>query len=70
MKGRFAIEAPRISLIIINQFINALVAGLVEQHGVKVLQKTVFKGCNPPIQVLIEAAVDLGASKINGRINA
>ena len=53
-----------------SSFINALVAGLVEQHGVKVLEKTVFKGCNPPIQVLVEAAVDLGASKINGRVDA
>ena len=53
-----------------SSFINALVAGLVEQHGVKVLQKTVFKGCNPPIRVLIEAAVDLGVSKISGRVKA
>ena len=53
-----------------SSFVNALVAGLVEQHGVKVLEKTVFKGCNPPIQVLVEAAVDLGASKINGRVDA
>lgn len=53
-----------------SSFINALVAGLVEQHGVKVLKKTVFKGCNPPLQVLIEAAVDLGVSKISGRVDA
>jgi hypothetical protein len=53
-----------------SSFINALVAGLVEQHGMKVLQKTVFKGCIPPIRVLIEAAVDLGVTKINGRVNA
>lgn len=53
-----------------SSFINALVTGLVEQHGVKVLEKTVFKGCNRPIQVLVEAAVDLGLSKISGRIAA
>lgn len=53
-----------------SSFINALVAGLVEQHGEKVLQKLVFKGCNPAIQVLVEAAVDLGVSKIAGRVNA
>lgn len=44
--------------------------GLVEQHGTKVLEKTVFKGCHPPIQVLVEAAVDLGMSKIAGRVDA
>ena len=53
-----------------SSFINALVAGLVEQHGVKVLEKTIFKGCNPPIQVLVGAAVDLGVSKIGGRVDA
>jgi hypothetical protein len=50
--------------------IHALVAGMVEQHGVSVLQKVVFKGCNPPIQVLVEAAVDLGVSKIAGLLSA
>lgn len=53
-----------------SSFINALVTGLVEQHGVKVLHKIIFKGCNPPIQVLIEAAVELGVHKIGGRVNA
>ncbi len=38
-----------------SSFINALVAGLVEQHVVSVLQKVVFKGCSPAIQVLVEA---------------
>lgn len=53
-----------------SSFINALVAGLIEQHGLKVLEKVVFKGCNPAIQVLIEAAVDLGASKVTAPANA
>lgn len=53
-----------------SSFINALVTGLVEQHGVKVLHKIIFKGCNPPIQVLIQAAVELGVRKIGGRVNA
>jgi hypothetical protein len=53
-----------------SSFINALVAGLIEQHNVSVLKKVVFKGCNPSIQVLIQAAVELGVQKIAGRVNA
>ena len=53
-----------------SSFINALVAGLIEQHTVKVLQKIVFKGCNPSIQVLVHAAVELGVQKTAGRANA
>ena len=53
-----------------SSFINAMVAGLIEQHSVKVLKKLVFKGCNPSIQVLIHAAVELGVRKTAGRINA
>lgn len=53
-----------------SSFINALVAGLIEQHGLNVLEKLVFKGCNPAVQVLIEAAVDLGASKVSDRASA
>jgi hypothetical protein len=53
-----------------SSFINALVAGLIEQHTVKVLQKIVFKGCNPSIQVLVHAAVELGVQKTAGRVNA
>jgi len=53
-----------------SSFINALVAGLIEQHSLKVLKKMVFKGCNPSIRVLIQAAVELGVQKIAGRINA
>jgi hypothetical protein len=53
-----------------SSFINALVAGLVEQHGQTVLEKVAFKGCNPVIRVLVEAAVDLGLRKIDGRVDA
>jgi hypothetical protein len=52
-----------------SSFINALIAGLIEQHGVKALQKIVFKGCNSSIQVLVHAAVELGAQKTAGRIS-
>jgi hypothetical protein len=53
-----------------SSFINALVAGLIEQHGVSILKKIVFKGCNPSIQVLIHAAVELGVQKTAGRVIA
>ncbi len=53
-----------------SSFINALVAGLVEHHGEAVLDKIVFKGCKPLVRVLVEAAIDLGLSKIEGRIPA
>jgi hypothetical protein len=50
-----------------SSFVNALVSGLIEQHGEVILKKRVFKGCNTVIQVLIQAAIDLGLSKIDGR---
>ena len=53
-----------------SSFMNALVAGMVEQHGAGVLDHLVFKGCNPPVRVLVEAAIDLGLRKIEGRIDA
>jgi len=53
-----------------SSFMNALVAGMVEQHGEGVLDHLVFKGCNPPVRVLVEAAIDLGLRKIEGRIDA
>jgi len=53
-----------------SSFMNALVAGVVEQHGEVVLQKLVFAGCNPLIRVLVEGAIDLGAEKIRGRVDA
>ncbi|WP_158305449.1 STAS-like domain-containing protein [Opitutus terrae] len=53
-----------------SSFMNALVAGLVEQHGEAALARFVFKGCNPMVRVLVEAAIDLGLQKIEGRIDA
>jgi STAS-like domain of unknown function (DUF4325) len=46
-----------------SSFINALVSGFMEQHGPKVLDQLVFKGCNPVIRVLVESAISLGLEK-------
>jgi STAS-like domain of unknown function (DUF4325) len=53
-----------------SSFINGLLVGLIEQHGPKVLERVVFKGCNPVIQALVQAGIDLGLSKIDGRVDA
>lgn len=53
-----------------SSFMNALIAGLVEQHGEGVLDRLAFKGCNPLVRVFVEAAIDLGLQKIQGRIDA
>jgi STAS-like domain of unknown function (DUF4325) len=53
-----------------SSFVNGLIAGLVEQHGAGILDRIVFKGCNPVIQALVQAAIDLGLSKIDGRVDA
>lgn len=53
-----------------SSFMNALIANLIEQHGEGLLQRLVFKGCNPMVRVLVEAAVDLGLQKAQGRIDA
>lgn len=49
-----------------SSFINALIAGLVEQHGKELLTVLVFKGCNPVVRVLVEGAIDLGLQKSEG----
>jgi STAS-like domain of unknown function (DUF4325) len=46
-----------------SSFVNALVSGLFEQHGVATLGKLVFRGCLPTVQVLVQSAVDLGIIK-------
>lgn len=46
-----------------SSFINALVAGFIEQHGPAVLDRLIFKGCNPVVRVLVESAVALGIEK-------
>lgn len=53
-----------------SSFVNALIAGIVEQHGRDVLTVLVFKGCNPVVRVLVEGAIALGLRKIEGRIDA
>ena len=53
-----------------SSFMNALVAGLIEQHGEAILERVLFKGCNPVVEVLVNAAIDLGLQKIDGRIDA
>ena len=44
-----------------SSFANALVAGLIQEHGPAVLNKVVFQGCNPVVRVLINSAASLGA---------
>jgi hypothetical protein len=51
-----------------SSFVNALVSGLFEQHGVDALRKLVFRGCLPTIQVLVQTAVDLGITKHAERV--
>ena len=46
-----------------SSFINALIAGTIEEHGRPVLAKLVFKGCNAVIRVLVESAIELGLEK-------
>lgn len=46
-----------------SSFVNALVAGFVEQHGPQVLDRLVFRGCNPVLRVLVESAISLGLEK-------
>lgn len=46
-----------------SSFVNALVAGAVEQHGDAFLTKVKFKGCSPVIRVLVESAISLGCEK-------
>ena len=53
-----------------SSFVNSLIAGLIEQHGVAILKQIIFKGCNPSIKVLVHAAVELGLQKTAGRVNA
>lgn len=46
-----------------SSFVNALVAGVIEQHGPALLERLVFQGCNPVIRVLVESAISLGMEK-------
>jgi len=42
-----------------SSFVNALVAGFIEQHGTQMLDRLVFQGCNPVVRVLVESAISL-----------
>lgn len=53
-----------------SSFVNGLIVGLIEQHGSEVLKRVTFKGCNGVLRVLVEAAIDLGFAKIEGRVDA
>ena len=53
-----------------SSFMNALISGLLEQHGEQVLEKLVFKSCKPAIAVLVESAIELGLSKSAGKVTA
>jgi hypothetical protein len=46
-----------------SSFMNALVSGLIEQHGEESLKILQFIGYNPILRVLIESAVQLGLQK-------
>ena len=52
-----------------SSFVNALISGLFEQHGSDALQKLIFRGCLPTIQVLVQSAVDLGMTKHSERVS-
>ena len=46
-----------------SSFINALVSGLIEDHGTPLLERLSFRGCLPTVKVLLNAAISLGMSK-------
>jgi len=46
-----------------SSFANALVVPLIEQHGAEALEKIRFRGCNPIVRIMIEAAINLGVEK-------
>jgi hypothetical protein len=53
-----------------SSFVNALISGLLEQHGEVALRKLVFRGCLPAVQVLIQSAAELGLTKYGERARA
>lgn len=50
-----------------SSFVNALLAAVFEHHGEAVIQKFLFKGCNPLLRVLVEGAIDIGLQKSEAR---
>ncbi len=53
-----------------SSFVNALVSGLLEQHGEPALRKLLFRGCLPAIQTLVQSAVELGLAKHGERVRS
>lgn len=52
-----------------SSFSNALFANLIMQKGMSVLDNVKFKNCGVNIQLSIKAALELGCSKINNKVN-
>jgi hypothetical protein len=53
-----------------SSFVNALLTGLIEEHGEALLERLTFRGCNPILRVLIEGAIALGLEKHDRRAKA
>jgi hypothetical protein len=51
-----------------SSFMNALLSGVVQNHGVQATDRIIFKGCNPVVRVLVEAAIDLGMQKFGSKV--
>ena len=53
-----------------SSFVNGLLTGLIEEHGEPLLDRMIFRGCNPLLRVLVEGAISLGLEKHSGRAKA
>ncbi len=53
-----------------SSFVNALLTGLIEEHGEALLERMTFRGCNPLLRVLVEGAIALGIGKHDRRAKA
>ncbi len=53
-----------------SSFVNALLTGLIEEHGEALLERLSFRGCNPILRVLVEGAIALGIEKHDHRAKA
>jgi hypothetical protein len=47
-----------------SSFCNALVANLISQNTAEIVGRIRFLNCNPNLQVMLRAAVDLGLSRL------
>lgn len=50
-----------------SSFVNGLLTALFEEHGEPLLDRIVFRGCNPILRVLVEGAIALGLDKHDSR---